>query len=937
MSTPQTLQEETRQAGISAPLSEHIALLGDMLGEALREQAGPDVFDLVIELRRLCRDAEPDRIASAFAEVAHRIRPLDLETITWLLRGYTALFHLINKAEQQEIIRINRERALHSNPDAPRPESIAEAIHTLKQQGASLDDVLALLRRLDIQPTLTAHPTEARRRSILFKQQRIAALLHTLRYGKPTPEEAERILAETRNQIRLLLATDEVRPERLHVEDEVEHGLYFVRHTIWHTIPRIYRDVQQALAQYYEAHVDFPVFLRYRSWIGSDRDGNPNVTPAVTRHTLLVQRRTALELYLTALRDLRRELSVSDQQVPVPDALRASIEADAAAISLDPIRLRQYQHEPFRLKLSYLIARLERLRARLDAPAASSPAEAYTSTDFIADLRLIRQCLDACGLGEVAHSGPLSDLLVQAQTFGFHMMALDVRQHSRVHEEVVTTLLRLAGVTDDYAALPEAERQRVLSAELANPRPLVPRGTDLPDPARSVMDTLTVIREAVAHEPLSIGSYIISMTHEVSDLLEVMLLAKEAGIWRMDGDTVHCPIDFVPLFETIEDLGEADAFMERLFTHPIYRRHLAARGQFQEMMLGYSDSNKDGGYWMANWALHQAQDRLGRVCRRHGIDFRLFHGRGGTVGRGGGRANQAILSMPSACQSGRIRFTEQGEVISFRYALSDIARRHVEQIVNAMIRATSRPYDGDEAVPVAEGAPEHALMDRIADRSMAAYRRLIEDPRFWPWYTKATPIEHISRLPIASRPVSRKTGGEVDFESLRAIPWVFAWTQTRYNVPGWFGIGEALQALIDGEPGTLDQLRAMYRSWHFFRAVVNNAQREMARARLPIASRYARLADANGHASPIHDLIAADFERARNALLRITEQEHLLDINPVIQKSITLRNPYTDVLNLLQMELLHRYRQASEQERPSLRRALFLSINGIAAAMQSTG
>jgi phosphoenolpyruvate carboxylase len=387
----------------------------------------------------------------------------------------------------------------------------------------------------------------------------------------------------------------------------------------------------------------------------------------------------------------------------------------------------------------------------------------------------------------------------------------------------------------------------------------------------------------------------------------------------------------VPLFETIEDLDGADAIMDRLFGDPLYAEQLRSRDGFQEIMLGYSDSNKDGGYWMANWALHRAQRQLARTCREHGVDFRLFHGRGGTVGRGGGRANHAILAMPQEVHTGRIRFTEQGEVISFRYALPEVARRHLEQIVHAMLVAPVRSRGSEER----EEPSLIALMDRIASASMKGYRQLIDDPGLWEWYTRATPIEQISRLPIASRPVSRGTGSEVDFDSLRAIPWVFAWTQARYIVPGWYGVGTGLGAVLNQAEGALELLVRAQAEWPFFAALTESAQRELARARLPIARHYALLAGADGG---YHTTIEQEFEHSREALLAVTGSADLLDDDPVIRKSIALRNPYTDVLNLLQVELVRRHRAATDDAaRDPLRQALFLSINGIAAAMQSTG
>lgn len=948
MAVPRTegLNVEAEGTGISKPLSRQVNLLGTLLGQALEQQAGRAMLELVEQLRQACKKAAQDDDPAPREETARRVAGLDQEEILWLLRAYTAFFHLVNKAEQEEIIRINRERARKSSTDHPRAESIQEAIHRLKQRGFTRMEVVDLLTNLDIQPTLTAHPTEARRRSILYKQQHIANLLSESSRVEQTPEEEQHVFTEIRNQIALLLATDEVRAERPTVDDEVEQGLYFMRNAIWQTVPEIYEDIRRAMRMYYGEAEEIPVLLQYRSWIGSDRDGNPNVTADVTRRTFARQRFTALDLYLHELRELRRELSISSRQAPVPQMLHDSIENDAASIELSEQALRNYQHEPYRLKLSYMMARVDRLRdeavMRLKT-GVSRPSDheterswVYDGGAFVADLALIQECLVTSGFGAYVETGLLRRILVRARTFGFHMAALDVRQHSGVHEEAITALLRVAGVHENYAELEERDKLEVLADELANPRPLVPRGAELPDTARRVVESFEVIRELLDEEPRSVGGYVISMTHAVSDMLETLLLAKEAGLWRIRDGNVESPLDVVPLFETIEDLDAADDLMEVMYNHPIYRKHLHARGDFQEIMLGYSDSNKDGGYWMANWALHKAQEELAAVSRRHDVSLRLFHGRGGTVGRGGGRANRAILSMPPVVHNGRIRFTEQGEVISFRYALPDISRRHLEQIVNAMIIATGSEARGDGRAPVEASEQDAELLESIARRSMTAYRELIEDEELWPWYTQVTPIEQISRLPIASRPVSRTSAQEVDFEGLRAIPWVFAWTQTRYIVPGWYGTGRALHSMVEESDERLADLQRMYREWTFFRAVVDSAQREMARARFAIASYYEQLADSS-IGKHIPGRINADFEQAREAILKITGQDELLGNNPVILKSISLRNPYTDVLNLLQVELIRRYRSAPEEEKDALRQALFLSINGIAAAMQSTG
>lgn len=925
---------------LSAPHRALVAELSATLFDVLADQYGAGVVERAQRLHRLCVEAdEADSDAQAKrlrAEASGEIAALSTDGVIVLLRVYTALFHLMNQAEQQEIVRINRERAMQSTDDTPREESIAGAIHRLKEAGEPLDAVLQLLSRLDVQPTMTAHPTEARRRSILFKQQHIADVLKRRRRCERTPEEADEDGSTLRSQIGLLLATDEVRAARPTVEVEVEHGLYFLANAIWETVPRIHGDLRRAIAAYYDgAEPDLPTFLRYRSWIGSDRDGNPFVTADVTRATMALHRRAALQLHARELRALRRELSLSDLQVSVPQALYDSNAEDAETITIEPRRAAQYAHEPFRTKVSYMLLQVEDEIRRLDAGEMPN----YASDTFRADLDLLHHALIQAGHETLAHHGLLARCRILAETFGFHLAALDVRQHSRIHEAAVGALLDVAGASSDYADLSESERVELLTRELANPRPLQPRGVPVPEEAAVAVGTFEVIGEMIATDPHLAGCVIVSMTHSVSDLLEVMLLAKETGLWRMEGEgddaEVVCALDFVPLFETIEDLDESEERMAALFAHPLYRKQLAARGDFQEIMLGYSDSNKDGGYWMANWGLHRAQDALGRVCREHGIDFRLFHGRGGTVGRGGGRANQAISAMPAASHSGRIRFTEQGEVIALRYALPDIARRHLEQIVSAVIDTT---HDAESGAGAQSGIPREqvGLMDGVAERAMHAYRKLIDDPAFWPWYTSATPIEQISRLPIASRPVSRGNASEVDFDGLRAIPWNFAWAQTRLMVPGWYGVGAALEEAL-GDEGARERLRSWYASWPFFRAILNNAQREMARARLTIAAHYDALAKEAGHDADFLARIQADFDRAQAAILDVTGQDALLDNRGVIQASIALRNPYTDVLNLAQIVLMQRYREAGESEQDVLRHALFLSINGIAAAVQSTG
>lgn len=917
------LEIESEGTGITRPLSEQVNLLGAMLGEAIAQRYGPEALERVETLRRLCKEADTAPDPALRGRAAALIAEQNLESLRATLHAFLSFFHLVNQAEKQEIVRINRERSRAGT----RPESIDDAVRTLHERGVGFDDLQTLLARLDIQPTLTAHPTEARPPAVLERQRALSRLLSRLSAGGLTPLERDRLLDGIDGQIALLLATDEIRRDRPKVGDEVEQGLHFLTGTIWDAVPDIHDDLVRAVEAVYGRVVDPGPFLRYRSWIGSDRDGNPNVTAAVTRRTLARHRGRALRRYRHGLHALGRQLSVSDRQVAVPATLRASIEADLGELPDAGDLADRHRHEPFRLKIALMRRRLWRLQRR-------EPGELYDSGAFLADLDLLAAALDEVGLGRVARRGRLARLRVRARAFGFHLATLDVRQHSAVHEAAVAALLHTSGRCADYTALDEAARVDVLERALTDPEPPLPLDQAPPDAAADVLDALRVVQDAVAVEPRAVGSWIISMTHDVSDVLEPMLLARQVGLWRESEGRVECPIDFVPLFETIDDLTAAGRRTNTLYANALYRRHLEARGGLQEVMLGYSDSDKDGGYFMANWALHQAQAALGASARDAGVELRLFHGRGGTVGRGGGRANRAILAMPPAARSARIRFTEQGEVITFRYGLRPLARRHLEQIVGAVLLAAQGPEARSPSGAMVPADEVTSWMDRVARRSMKAYRALIDDATFWPWFRRVTPIEAVSGLPIGSRPASRG-GGELAFDDLRAIPWVFAWTQVRAIVPGWYGVGTALAELFTDVPEARQGLRDAYGRWPFLRAVVDNALREMARSRLEITETYVARLGGEGDRETLRK-IRGDYDRARESLLAVSGEARLLERNPVIAKSIDLRNPYTDVLNLLQVELLARSRRGPADDR-ALHHTLLASVNGLAAAMQSTG
>ncbi len=890
------------------------------------EMLARDIEWLDARLAEVEAHADPENdLASLRAAVAARLAgdaadasldDLSAETIRRLLRHLAIRFHLRNKAEQVHIVRVNRRREAAATDDRPRPESIAEAIGELKRRGVGFEALLAALDRLDIEPTLTAHPTESRRRSVVAKQHRIGTCLEALDAGGLGPAARRALESAVRRVLSLLLVTDEIRASRLAVADEIDRGIHHLAGTIWDAVPGLSRDLADAIETHYGVRPPLPTPIRYRSWIGGDRDGNPRVTAVATRLALDRMRSVAIERHREGLAGLHRDLSVSDRRLPVPARLSKAIE------SIGPVA-HEFRHEPYRLWIQHLEARLA------DADVASS--------ELLSGLELIERSLAEAGLHEVAERGAIADGLVRARVFGLHLAALDIRQHSRVHEAAVAELLAAGGVCDDYASLDEPRRAAVLARELSTNRPLLGRGATPSESTAELIATLEVVREALERDPASIGAYVVSMAHTASDLLEVLLLLREVGLWRRDGDRVHAALDVVPLFETVEDLERAETVMSGLFRDPIYAPHLAARGRFQEIMLGYSDSNKDGGYWASTWRLQQAQDRLARACRQAGVELRFFHGRGGTVARGGGRANRAILASPPSSWNGRIRFTEQGEVISFRYAMPELAKRHLEQISSAMITTTAEGPTRDEgdAPPV---PADETLMDALAERSRLAYRGLVDDPGFWPAFAACSPVEHIAALPIASRPVSR-AGGGLDLDSIRAIPWVFSWTQMRANVPGWYGLGSAFEAVVLDDPAALATCRAAYADDRgCFRSFIDNAAQEMARARLDVARWY--FAAGGEEAMRLFAAIEAEFARSERAILAVTGRATLLGHNPVIEQSIRERNPDTDLLNALQVELLRRWRDeppGGEAARSELQALILLSMNAIAAAMQSTG
>jgi phosphoenolpyruvate carboxylase len=939
-------------------LSATIHFFGDLLGRVIREQAGDATFALEERVRALAKEVRAGGGAAPLAEVRAIVARLTVAEARDLVRAFSTYFALVNLAEQLQRGWVLADRA-HRRPRTPRAESVAAAVAEIAARGVPAEEVQRWLDEAEIVPVFTAHPTEARRRTTLERLRRVTAAVERLHAPDRLPEEAEEITRSALEEVVSLWQSDDVRAERPTVLAEVRNGLYYFEFGLFDVVPRIFRDLERALAESYPGRAwRVPALLRLSSWMGGDRDGNPFVTPEVTIEAARIFRVAALERHLGSIDALGGRLSQSTREVGASAELLASLAADdAASPELGAALARRYPFELYRRKCAHVRERLQRslLHAEQHHPvfyrAAALPSGGgryQRSEELLADLAVMDRSLRAHGGAAIAE-GALRDVVREVEVFGLHLARIDIRQHSGRHEQALAEVLAGAGVCADYRALDEAGRVALLARLLDDPRPLIPVHLTYSPEVREVVETFRTIA-AVLDElsPESIETVIVSMTRGASDVLAALLLAKEAGLYLPGHDGGSAPkppghdggrsrVDVVPLFETGDDLAECAGVVRACLRVPAYRAHLALRGGVQEIMLGYSDSNKDAGFVAANWALYRAQRELCEAAAEEGVGLRLFHGRGGAIGRGGGPANRAILAQPPGTVGSRIKITEQGEVIADRYGLPNLAHRHLEQVVNAVLRSRFAPA----ATP--DPAWEHAL-ERLATLARGHYRELVyENPDFLTYFRAATPIAEIGRLKLGSRPASRKPGDHI--EDLRAIPWVFSWMQSRHTLPGWYGLGFALERFTEesslegaegGEP--LARLRAMYARWPFFQTMIDSAQMILGKADLHIAARYAELCPDTGVRGAIFGLIQAEHERTTRMICHVADIGELLEQAPVLQRSIARRNPYVDPLSYIQVELLERLRAAPEgPARAALEDAIMLSISGIAAGLKNTG
>ena len=925
--------EHTSVAEKDLLLREDIRLLGRILGDTLREQEGDDVFTLVETVRQTGVRFAQEGKAEDRALFSELLNDLPRDTLSAVVRAFAYFLQLANIAEDTHHLRRRRVHDMAGAP--PREGTLAYALNAVANQ-SDADTVhqrlQAFFAMAFISPVLTAHPTEVQRQSIQRAMQAIADLMERRDRMALTPEEQSDDGARLSQLVLTLWNTRMVRPSRLRVIDEVKNGINYFNSTFFTELPRLYGKTEDTLRlRYPDKPWALPSFFRIGSWIGGDRDGNPFVTVDILRETVRLQSAAVLAFYLDEVHALGQDLPLSQMLLSVSAELQALSDRspDTSVQRLD---------EPYRRALIGVYARLSATTVAFESVqplrAAVGTGVAYTSAqEFAGDLAVMRASLETSGVASLA-AGRLRRLIRAVDVFGFHMAPLDFRQNSDVHARVVAELLDRAGVCADYESLDEAARIELLHRELRGTRPLYAPYLTYSDEVRGELEIIFAagaIRSRFGTAALP--HYIISKCDGVSDMLEVALILKEAALMS-GGDAPKLGMQVIPLFETIEDLRRAGDTMHAVLSIPLYRALVKSLGDTQEVMLGYSDSNKDGGFLTSGWELYQAEVALLKVFRSHGVTLRLFHGRGGSVGRGGGPSYQAILAQPAGTVNGQIRITEQGEVITSKYSTPDVGRRNLETLMSAAMEASLTNHGNSEA----ESVVFHPAMDRLSALAYQAYRALVyETPGFAQYFQESTPLSEIATLNIGSRPASRKSSNRI--EDLRAIPWVFSWAQCRLLLPGWYGFGSAVEAWLTEVPDGMATLQEMSRTWPFFRAMLSNMDMVLAKSDLAVASRYAELVSDETLRRDIFSRIAAEWLRTRDAVLSVTGQSRLLADNPMLERSIAHRFPYMDPLNHLQIALLRRKRSQPDgtpnDER--LERGIHLTINGISAGLRNTG
>lgn len=919
--------EERRVSERESTLRRDIRILGNLLGEVVVSQCGSAVFDLVEDVRAAAKDLRRLGTEESRATFRETIRQIPADLRQEVIRAFALYFQLVNLAEQSHRLRRKREYE-RTTGSRPQRGSLRSAFTKMWGSGIGAEEMQALIHQLGVELVLTAHPTEAMRRTILDKHQKMALILEKFDDPSVTAREMKSLKRHLKAEIVSLWQTRNVRKERLTVLDEVRNGLYFLDEVLFDVLPAIHLEMEEQLHSLYPDHAfEVPTFLRFGSWMGGDRDGNPYVTADLTFQTLVLHFDLAMRKYEAEVLRLGQELSQSFERAGASAELIASLGMEPDASTLPD--------EPYREKVDQILERLQATKARYHGELGGQSGAYQGPEEFLADIRLVEGSLLAHKGAEIAEV-LVRPLIRQIELFGFHMATLDIRQHSEVHEHALEALFQQARL-GEYTELPEEAKIRVLTALLEDRRPLCSPHVALDAVTEEALAVLHTVRKSQQLFGADcIQNYLISMAQGVSDLLEVLLLAKEAGLfqWRGDGG-VTSHLNIVPLFETIEDLRAAPAIVDELFANPVYRLHLQARGSLQEIMLGYSDSNKDGGYLTSNWELYKSQKAIHRVAEQYGVRLKFFHGRGGALGRGGGPIERSILAQPPEAMQGKVKITEQGEVISQRYSHPGIAMRSLESAVSSVLLASlnvQTTYMQDTERRWSE------MMEELSQASFEAYQNFVyQNEDFLPYFQQATPIDVIGELNLGSRPAKRRNSMRI--QDLRAIPWVFSWTQNRHLLPAWFGFGSAMESEWKRHGESLREFRRMYQFWPFFQAMIDNIQMALAKADMLIAAEYVRLVEDQELAARVFGMIQEEYARTKQVVLQITGEGEILANAPVIQESIRLRNPYVDPLSYLQVLLLEELRQTQRElgEQAADLDDVLLTINGISSGLRNTG
>ena len=909
------------------PLKQDIRELGSLLGNVIIAQEDKALFNMVERLRALTKDLRLNDSLKARKEIKRIINSLSLERADKVVRAFSIYFILINAA--YEVHRIRRRRAHIFQNDQPQKGSLAEAMKLLKEENITKQQVEEILHSIDVVPVFTAHPTEATRQTILRKILIISQLLIRKETVISTPHELTDIYAQLQTAITLLWQSNEIRFHKVTVKDEIQHGLFFFEQVLYNGIPEFYRSLNDEIKNTFALKNVSNAIINFGSWMGGDRDGHPFVTAEVTKETVMKHQKTLINLYSHDLDLLYNSISTSLHKVNASEALKSSIDKERVLLDLkERDNILRDSSEIYRTKLLFIYTKLQNTIERKGL--------FYNNADeYIVDLKMIYDSL-VKNKGELIAEFRILPLLYKAKTFKFHLLSLDIRQNASLLRRAINEIFQYAEVQQNFSSLPEEEKITILTRQFLITRPLIKSEDVFQFETRQVLPEFALIkwaRENVSKD--ACNDYIISTNSFVSDVLTALLLAKEAGLIEVyHGEIISSNVDLLPLFETIEDLQNASEQMKVLFENDAYKRQLKERNFVQKVMIGYSDSNKDGGIVTSNFELYKAQIKMKNLCKEKKVELILFHGRGGSTSRGGGPLNQSILAQPQGTIDGKIKITEQGEIISSKYLIPEIAERSLELMTSAVILATAKTKFRQKEDAFYKYEKQ---FEKISQFAFEHYRGLIHNPNFYHYFRTATPIDIIERIEIGSRPPSRKKGH--DIRNLRAIPWVFSWTQNRQSITGWYGFGFAITKAVEEKLITWKQLKQMFGEWDFFKALVENIEMVLLKTDFTIASEYLTLCGNDKSSIEIFNLIKNGYESSRDAVLKITGEKALLDSNKSLQRSLLLRNPYIDPISFIQVAFMKKYRKKniSSSEKEKLLALLRSTVNGISAGIRNTG